>query len=466
MGVDERVAALMAGHRATARAVIDPVDRLAARHLFSTMCHLERLAELAAERGDGVPGQLDDERVHRQAFRELAEMHGGLEPCPEPAQKLIDYLLALEGESSLATLNVVAESWLDTVFEHMERSWLAPSVFHAIEEDEARHAYGALESARLPEGDAGVSIVRDLESMLMEISLSGEFMLPLVWFLGPTGVAEMGMDIAAAHARACARLGVEPDLRDLVTSCRAARFLDRTAPTEWPMNEWDRLKLANWKTNAPQLCFVDIDTDTTNPVKLQAQAMHALGRVLAREPELRRVVRRDRLYMTDHPVVGMRALYDKDRVVTLFVSRPERYPPRRLIPMLNKQLKRFKDEPYEPYDGPISVVPHLEPLFPPNRCNVVLSYNGGHGGLFGVGPLSHLEGIPCSVTIGEPHWKPVPPNGSVARISGFGPQVEWRRVVTVCVQMDHRVGDGRHIGLLAGALRDEIPAVQREMAGR
>lgn len=426
-------------------------NMLAARHLFSTLSHLEHLAELAAERGDCIEGQLEDERVHRIVFRRLAEIHGGLEPCPAPAQKLIDYISGLEGEMSLATLNLVAESWLDTVFHHLEGCSLARTVFESIEEDEARHTYGALQSAR-PDPEQIEPVLRDLEKLLIEISVSGEFMLPMAWFLGPAGVSRMGLDICRAHERACQHLGVSPDLYDLEVSCRAARFLDRTAPAPWPMNEWERLKFATFDKHAPQLCFVDAETRTENPVRLQAEIIHALGRILAREPELRKVQRAGSLFVTDHPVVGMRALYDDDRVITMFISRPERYNPRKLVGMLNKQLKRFKSKPYEPYDGPIAIAPHLSDLLPPNRCSVVISYNGKHGGLYGYGPLSEHEGIPCSVTIGEPHWKPITEDGK---------SFCFKRVVTLCVQMDHRVGDGRHIGLLAKSLVTELDMIQR-----
>lgn len=456
--VRTRVSKIMEAHATTGRKLSTKEDVLAARHLFSSLHHLEHLAVLAAQRGNCVEGQLEDELVHREVFGELARMHGGVEPCPGPAQALIDYLAGLEGEMSLATLNVVAESWLDTVFHHLEKIDLAPSVFAAIEEDEARHTYGALQSAR-PDPDEVRPVVKELEKLLLEISASGTFMLPMAWFLGPAGVAEMGLSIARSHARACRHLQVEPDLRNMVISSRAARFLDRTAPKEFPANEWQRLKLENWKSNAPQLCFVDVPLDPaiTNPAKLQAQMIHALGRILAREPHLRIVTRRDRLFQTDHPVVGLRSLYSDDHVITLYISRPERFRPRKIISLLNKQLKKIKSDPYEPYDGAIDIARDLAPLVPPNRCSVVVSYNGGYGGLYGTGPLSDMEGIPCSVTIGEPRWTMDPAPGT-----RHSEPIKPRFVTTVCVQMDHRVGDGRHVGLLAKSLTTEMPIVQRE----
>jgi chloramphenicol O-acetyltransferase len=442
-------------------------DILAARHLYSTLYHLEQLAVLAAERGNGISNQLEDELVHRDVFKELAIQHGGLEPCPKPAQDLIDYLSKLDGAMSLATLNVVAESWLDTVFHHLEKSDLAPEVFKAIEEDERRHTYGALQAAR-PDPNEVKPIVRDLEQMLMEISISGEFMLPMAWFLGPTGVANMGIAISKSHARACNHLRVEPNLDKLILSCRAARFLDRTAPQQIEANEWQRLKMEIWKTSAPQYCFVDMELDPKikNPIKIQAQVIHAIGRILAREPDLRLVLRRDSLFRTDHPVVGIRALYDEDRVITLFVSRPEKTRPKKILHLLNRQMKRIKSEPYEPYEGVINVAPQLKDLVPPQRCNVVVTYNGESGGLFGVGPLSDMEGIPTSVTFGEPRWviEDVREENVDLGLGFFEKKVVVDRKFksVICVQMDHRVGDGRHVGTLARKIVSEMKIVQAE----
>jgi len=83
-------------------------------------------------------------------------------------------------------------------------------------------------------------------------------MLPMAWFLGATGVANIGLCISRSHARACNHLRVEPSLEKLILSCRAARFLDRTAPQQIEANEWQRLKMEIWKTSAPQYCFVDM----------------------------------------------------------------------------------------------------------------------------------------------------------------------------------------------------------------
>ena len=461
--VAERVAGIVASARASGLPMTQKEDVLAARHLFSTLSALERIAVLAAERGDGIPGQLEDEHVHRDGFAALAEMHGGLEEAPLPAQKLIDYLSDLEGEASLAALNVVAESWLETVFHHLGKAGVCDEVFKIVEDDEHRHAHDALALAR-PDPDEIEPVVRDLEKMLMEISMSGEFMLPMAWFLGPTGVANMGSDIAKSHARACEHLGVAPALRDLAMSCKIARILDRTKPTEVEMNEWERLKLETWHTVAPQYCVVDVETNTANLFKLQAQLVVAAGRVLARYPRLRNVVRRKQLYRTDHPCVGVRELYDPDRVITLFVSRPEKYSVRHVSKMLIKQKRRFLDEPYEPYRGPISTCAKLVDLMPPNRCSLVISCNASFGGLFGVGPLSEYEGVPASVTIGEVQMKPFMADPFDDPFSGqrvrYNDTVKWRQVVTLTVQLDHRVGDGKEIGWLASQLREELPRVQ------
>jgi len=168
-------------------------------------------------------------------------------------------------------------------------------------------------------------------------------------------------------------------------------------------------------------------------------------------------MRRDTLFRTDHPVIGLRALYDEDRVITMFVSRPEKSRPKKIIHLLNRQMKRIKSEPYEPYEGVINVAPQLKDLVPPQRCNIVVTYNGEFGGLFGVGPLSDMEGIPTSVTIGEPRWIM-----NATKVVDDVVHFDRKFVASICVQMDHRVGDGRHVGMLAKKLISEMKIVQAE----
>lgn len=424
-------------------------DRIAARHLFSILSRLEEIAVLAAERGDCVAGQLEDELVHREAFRRLASANGGFTSCPRPAAALISYLSRLSGEMSMATLNVVAESWLETVFESLAGCrGLASSVFKMVEDDEHRHSHAALSAAR-PDPSSSAPIIADLERLLTAIAVSPEFMAPMVWFLGAGGAADMGDKIRERHIVACEHLGVKPNLERLRRVCRAARLMDRSSPQLIEMNEWENLKVDTWHEPAPQLCFVDVAVGAAQPAKILATAVTAVGRALTEWPKLRNVCRGDRLYRTRHPVIGVRELHGGDKVMTVYLTNPGRKGWRGTLSALARKRKKLLNKPYAPYWEPGSGLREMTEILPPSRCNAVVSSNGSHGGLFGVGPLSNVEGVPISITIGAAQVKPVW-------------RGEWlpETTVTLCVQMDHRVGDGAEVGRLATEVKKHMEDVQ------
>lgn len=427
-------------------------DVIAARHLFSHLAHLEDIAVLAADRGDCVVDQLEDELVHRETFKQLAEDLGGMTAPSYEVRRIIEYLANLEGEESLAALNVVAESWLERVFVHLAKSGFCSDMFTLIGAEEARHAHEALESAK-PDPEAFTETVRDLEEMLTLVSGSPEFMLPLHWFMGLESLGDMGLDMCDAHEKACKHLGVEPDVHNLRVSGRSARLLSRNQPYEIEMSDWERVKLQNWTDFAPQYCNVTTEIPTTIPLKLQAMIMEATGRVLDREPRLRNVTRRGKLFRTDHALIGMRSLYDSEQVITLFVAKPHRKGWKRTLRLLKKSKDRLKEREYEPYLGGVRLCSELKDIFPPNRCSCVVTYNGDFGGDFGAGPLSDMEGIPCSITIGKIR--------SVPRFSVYGEEsgefsMESINASTICFQMDHRTGDGQDIGKFATEVCKEL----------
>lgn len=422
------------------------LDRFAARYLFSTLSHLEQIAVFAAERGDCIQDQLEDELVHRATFERLADMHGGLVPASEPVQDLIDYLEKLEGETSIAALNVMAESWLDTVFDCLAESGFASEMLTLIEEEEHRHAHEAMDGIE-PNAEVYTDIVKDLEELLFRASASPEFILPIVHLIGQDNTSKMGLMICEAHKKACAVLGVEPDVYPLEVSARSLRFLNRTAPEPIDMNDWERVKAATWDTPAHQYCYIDIEIDETNPVKLQSRFIYEIGFILSKYPRLRNVIRNEQLYRSQSIVVGMRALYDDELVMTLWVPNPQKLRSwKEVVKRLARQNRKVKNETYEPFQGAVTLGKAVAPLYPPHRAQCVVTYNGDFGGDYGSGPLSDIEGMPTVVTIGRPQMKAVVKNGGLAVAN----------VVTVCICSDHRTMDGKDIGMFASELKARI----------
>lgn len=404
-------------------------DALAARHMFSEFRHLETIAVMAAERGDAIEGQLEDEHVHHNTFERLAEMHGGLvPPCPE-ITKLIDYLTNLHGEASLAALNVTAESWLETVFDHVAQWGACDALMRSIEEDEERHVHDAMDAAKPPVEEIE-PIVRELEAMLEEIAVAPAFMLPLIHFAGEARVTKMGEDLCAAHERACNHLGIAPRTRRVRLMCRSQRIWARRKPVPVELSGWDKTKQQLYPNHAPMLLWFEAPVQG-NGYQVQAKVVAALARILQRHPRLRYVTRKGELFQTQEPIIALRALYDERAVTNVFLPGCERRTWRGVLKQMNQRIKKARSLPY----ASIPPMPEdLDKLLPPSRIAAAVNYNGEHGGIGGTGPLSDVEGIPLLVTIGE--------------------VVDGK--VTLTILMDHRVGDGQDIGMLKRELLKEL----------
>lgn len=425
-------------------------DRLAACHLFSELRHLEEIATLAAIRGDCIDGQLEDEFVHRESFETLAIHYGGLKPACKEIQNLIDFLKEQEGEMSLALLNVVGESWLETVFHHIGQWGLFDELFASIEADEERHVHDALELAK-PEPEECEPMVRKLESMLEKIMWAPQFILPMLYFGGEEATANIGLAVCAAHERACTHLGVDPNTKKMRALCRAHRFTARNAPELVDMNVWEQSKMKLWKQPAPQTAWIEVPIKTHNPVKLQAKVASIVGKTLAGYPKLKNVWRRDQLFRTKEIIVGQRFLYDDEQVATVFLHGTEHLSEQQIVKQTNRKIKRIRDEPYP------TVIPELgdlEELLPPARCSVVINYYDY--GNCPLGPQSNIEGIPIIVMIGKPYQKGYNeyPHFLVNAMDS------WHTTITVSI--DHRVGDAKDGGHLMQSIKSKFEEEARQ----
>jgi len=418
-----------------------PVKLLAHRILLSNLAHLETIAVEAAMRGDGIPGQLEDELFHREVFRRCAELAGGLLEPDEPTGALISYLQGLEGRDSINVLNIVAEAWLEKVFDHLARvEEFIPAVFAMIGEDEARHSQYAL-TEPVETSERTEEIVRVVEEHLYKIANSANFMLPLVRVLGREPASRMGHDLAVAHEKSCRHLGIEPRVSRIKALARNGRLLMKKEPLVVEDRPWDQIKKRLWDTaaGASQHAFIDIRVrGKTAPAHVQARLLRALGVVYKKHPHLMRVYRNGVTYAPQEPVVGLRMVHhDRDQVGTIFFN-PTRYlTDLRLMRMLNRRKRRMDEKDYETYPD----VRYLAPLLYPSFATATVSSNGAYGGDFGFGPLNDLEGIGTSLTIGKVR-------------SRVNVDFEVEAFFTLCVTMDHRIGDGKDIGQLAASVKE------------
>lgn len=401
-------------------------NRLAARHLFSELAHLETIAVMAAERGDGVAGQLSDERTHHAAFSLLAERYGGLVDAGPRIQDLIEYLTSLAGDASLAALNIVAESWLESVFDSISSWGIADHLFWEIEQDEARHVHEALKVR--PVGVA--PIIRDLEQMLEEIAIAPAFMLPLIHFGGEYRVSQLGLSLCDAHERSCKHLGITPKTHKVRLLARSQRMWAKRAPKPVALSSWEVTKQRIYRHGDNMMLWFDVESDDGG-ARFQARLCNALASTVQRNARLRTVTRRGQLYRVQESVIALRVLYDDRAVSNVFLPNCQNQSVKQTLRQMHQRIQRVRNEQYrivpEMNDG-------LDALLPPSRCCVAVNYN--QSGSAGTGPLSDIEGIPILVTFGR-------------RVHGK---------ITVTVLMDHRTHDGQDIGMLQHGIEEKLRA--------
>ena len=400
----------------------DKTIRFAFKYLFSMLSAVEQIAVLAAERGAGVEGQLEDEIVHRDAFKQLAINCGGFEGACEKTQELIDYLENLHGEKSMAALNVVAEGWLGCVFKRVAH--LCPDLFNSVGEDEARHNGYAL-SYKIPDSHELEPIIKDLEFLLLEVATSPNFILPMIYLVGLKEVGQMGLEIQQSHIKACNHLNVEHSTKQYELTCRRSIKGSTNLPDLVPMNTWQINKHRIWNSPHEMVIQKEILIDTANELKAQAKIIEALYKVLSIEPRFRNVTRDNKIYRTKRFIIGVRTSWDEEQLTTVYVDAKNSY--KDILKSLITKTKRIRSKPYEE----IPDVYHIKELLLPSQCPVTLSFIGNYGTEWGFTRLSEVEGVATSIFIGSP--------------------TDYKYPITLV--MDHRVFDGKDIQLFGHLLK-------------
>jgi hypothetical protein len=419
--------------------------RDAARRLFSWLADVEQIAVLAAERGDGIPQQLEDELSHRDGFALIAERLGGKEPMGRDVALLLAFLQGLRGAESLLALNVVAESWLENVFDHLAQTDLAPSLFRLVEAEEHRHCEEARALAR-PDGSCQ-ELVSSLESLLYEVVRAPGVLVPLSFLIGPVACARMAISNVTRHLEACFSLGVQPSqkIRDLMTVSRAALLVGDREPEPTLMHEWDISRQRLWQEPAPMMAFEKMPAPReASLADLEAEVVRRCSLALAAHPQLNRVVAQGQMFRPLDIRVGVRRSWDLEGelITTVYVDNAHLKPATQVKAEIHRKADRYRRRPYEPAPD-VSALRHL---LPPARCPIVISQVGGFG-IRGVGPLTQDEGAPISVFIGRKEVEAV--------WSEEAAEFRPRPVAHLWVVYDHRAGNGRELGLLVKILTEE-----------
>lgn len=408
--------------------------KLAYRYLFSTLCALEEIAVLAAERGAGVENQLEDEYVHRECFKQLANLCGGYEEPCEYTQNLIDYLQNLQGNNSIAALNLVAEGWLSCVFRGL--SSLCPKLFDSIGEDEDRHNGYAL-SYEIPNSQELAPIVRNLETLLFKIIQSPNFIVPMIYLLGMRNVGLMGLEMIESHKKACEHMKVTSDTRDVKKMCRSTIQGSKNYPEEIEINNWQHNKLKIWKNTASMISIKELKISSKNNLIVQSKVIEAVSKIYKLYPHFRNVTRDDKIFRTKSPMVAVRVPWDADHLSTIFLD--PRHGHKTVLKRIIAKTKKIRAKKYER----LPEIDHIKDLLPPSQCPVAVSFVGfsepSETPYWGWGVINEIEGIPICIWIGPPRKK-----------------VEDFWTTNIMILMDHRVYDGKDIDLFMTKLEQYL----------
>lgn len=411
-------------------------DRAAAWYLFSMLSHLEEVAVLAAKRGDGIEGQLDDEIVHRDTFATIAGyFYGGLAPRSKPVTELLDFLGELRGPTSLACLNVVAESWLENIFHHIRASHDAFfRLFDGIEAEEARHAHEARELP-VPEKLDSEPVVRALERRLWAVSVDPYFVIPLHYFLGQARLSRLARENRVRHREALRHLGLEegPYAAEVGLCGRQAAAVEPADPA--PLGPWRETAFDAELPPISQLLDVQLPA-AYGPAELEARVVQALGWVLEENPaDLNLTLHPGRpgtLWRPRDAVVAVRREWRPGLVMTLYMDNPhcniyEAYRSR-----VTKRAARARALPYLPARR-LSV--DLEALAPAPTAAASVTSTGVFGIERGIPSLSPREGCTIAINVGA---------------------IRPDNTVTLGIVVDHRVHNGRELGLIGTELRRHL----------
>lgn len=412
----------------------DKTQKLAFKYLFSSLSALEQIAVLAAERGAGVEGQLEDELVHRETFKEFTNLCGGYEDPCDYTQNLIDYLESLKGEKSIAALNVVAEGWLGCVFVGLSK--ICPELFDSIGEDESRHNGYALSFPveKTPELEI---VVRNLEKLLLDIVKSPNFIIPMIYLVGMRDVGVMGLNILDSHERACRHLNIYSDTKDVRIFCKSTINASKNFPEQLEINNWQHNKLKIWKNNAQMVQLKEILIDSSNRFVAQSKIIEAVNSVLKSYPNYKNVTRDGKIFKIKNPIVGVRVPWDEDQLTTIFLD--SRGGHKKILQRIIRKTKKIRKKPFEK----LLDVDHLKDLLPPSQCSVVVSFVGFHDpedlSAWGWGVIDELEGIPITIFLCHPMRK----EGKY-----------WR--TRIIILMDHRVHDGKDLSTFTNRLQNYL----------
>lgn len=429
--------------------------------------------------------QLADEVFHALLFAALAKRLGGLDrPIPE-AERLLDQIREQEDPRTTAVLlNLLAEGWIENLFDHAAGWGVADEMFRIVLEDESRHVEEAHEHAEGLDVQAVEKAVRAFESELFRLVQHPRVMLPTLALAGEENFRKLGESFLEVHKGALAEVGLAPqrsvtDLEEAFRSAGApdeARQLMEDPPRATriePESQWRRTALELWDTpRDPSMSgWVEIRVDHIPKRLLTPVFIAAIGKVWADYPRVNRYTIGGETWRPATVNVGVRVVLGEktEALSSVPITEADKRSVRDIGRILQASVKRLNDlgpqlEGMVP-DGDaerLSSILRDEELMgmvPPETvvCPVTIS-NVGKAGLYaGFGAMPGALGQSVELIIGRREKRP--------QWTGW----RYKPVDTIILgcTADHRVIDGPHAAEAMSRIREALsPAGVREILAR
>ena len=423
--------------------------------------------------------QLADEVFHATVFAALARRCGGLDrPIPE-AERLLDQIRAQEDPRTTAVLlNLLAEGWIENLFDHAATWGVCDDVFRIVLEDESRHVEEAHQHAEGMDVRRVERAVRAFEGELFRLVQHPRVLLPTLALAGEEKFRALGASFLEVHKNALAEVGLAPadgvDELEATYAEVAQQAVDpgRARRIE-PESQWRRTALELWDTpRHPGMSgWMEIPVDHVPRHLLTAVLVAAVGKVWAEYPRMNRYAHGGEVWQPARVNVGVRvAIGDKcEALSSVPIVDADTRSVEDVRRILRESVRGLNDlgariDPLRPDATmePLSAILRDEELMrmvPPETivCPVTIS-NVGKAGLYaGFGALPGALGQSVELIVGRVEKRPV-----------------WRRwrykpvdTVILGATADHRVIDGTHAAEAMRRLREALsPEGVREILAR
>ncbi len=296
-------------------------DRDALRRFFSFLSQVEVIAievplsALPTARPEIVPlleRQLADEVFHSLVFASIATRLGGLEaPLPD-AERVLDAIRAQEDPRTTAVLlNLIAEGWIENLFDQAVTWGVADDVFRIVLDDESRHVEEAHAHAEGLDMTSVERAVREFEARLFRLVQHPRVLLPTLALAGEERFRALSVSFLEVHHKALAEVGLAPSPDVLAMQHLLKGYNAEPAPKPTrvePASQWRRTALEVWDTPRHPVMngWFDTRIDHIRGNLLTAIMVAAVGKTWAEYPRMNRYTLGGEVWQPANVTVGVR----------------------------------------------------------------------------------------------------------------------------------------------------------------